>query len=249
MTGHFRSSALIRTAGIIALVLVGASLIGCAGIDSATIGGLLQGPEPLSEGTIIAGLKEALEIGTQNAVTVASRPGGFLENPLLRIPLPPELEEVDRRLRSIGLGGSMDDFVERMNRAAEVASEEATEVFLLSIRQMTLEDARDILFGPDDAATRYFEGTTRVELRVRFLPVVQDAIEETGVATLYRWIIEQYNRIPLVEDKEYDLDSYVVEKGLDGLFYLIEGEERKIREDPAARVTDLLRRVFAEQDG
>lgn len=242
-----------RGAGATALALVLTMLVvglsGCAGFDSSVVDGMLRGPEPLSEETIIAGLKEALEVGTRNATSVASAPGGFLENPLLFIPLPPELQEVDMRLRQIGLNRQMDDFVEKMNRAAEVASEEATEVFINSIRQMTVADARDILFGPDDAATRYFERTTRVELSVRFLPVVQDAINETGVATLYQWIIEQYNRIPFVEDKEYDLDAYVVDEGLDGLFLLIEGEEMKIREDPAARVTDLLRRVFSEQDG
>ena len=242
-----------RVAGATAVALVLTVLVvgvsGCAGFDSSAVEGMLRGPEPLSEETIVAGLKEALEVGTRNAASIASAPGGFLENPVLFIPLPPELEEVDMRLRQIGLERQMDDFVERMNRAAEVASEEATEVFITSIRQMTVADARDILLGPDDAATRYFERTTRFELSVRFLPVVQEAINDTGVATLYQWIIEQYNRIPFVEDKEYDLDVYVVEKGLDGLFILIEGEELKIREDPAARVTDLLRRVFSEQDG
>ena len=235
------------TIGILTLGIA-VLLAGCGTIDSSTVEGILRGPEPLSEETIIAGLKEALEVGTQNATELASQPGGFLENPLLFIPLPPELEEVDMRLRRIGLGSSMDDFIERMNRAAEVASAEATEVFIGSIRQMTVTDARDILFGPEDAATRYFERTTRLELSARFLPVVQEAINDTGVASLYQWILEQYNRIPLVEDKEYDLDTYVVNEGLDGLFLLIEAEEMKIREDPAARVTDLLRRVFSEQD-
>ncbi len=241
-----------RTARIGRLVVYGLLLLGltsCSSIDSSVVEGILGGPEPLSEETIIAGLKEALEVGTRNASAMASEPGGFLDHPVLRIPLPPELEEVDSRLRSLGFESYMDDFVVKMNRAAEAASDEAVDVFVRSIRQMTVRDARDILMGPDDAATRYFERTTRIELRGRFLPVVQEAINDTGVASLYRWILEQYNRIPLVEDKEYDLDSYVVERGLDGLFYLIEGEEKKIREDPGARVTDLLRRVFSEQDG
>lgn len=249
MNRSYRRRGAGAAAAAIVLTVLVVGITGCAGFDSSIVEGMLRGPEPLSEETIIAGLKEALEVGTRNATEVASAPGGFFENPLLFIPLPPELEEVDTRLRQIGLDRQMDDFIEKMNRAAEAASVEATEVFVASIRQMTVADARDTLFGPDDAATRYFERTTRVELSVRFLPVVQDAISETGVATLYRWIIEQYNRIPFVEEKEYDLDVYVVEQGLDGLFILIEGEELKIREDPAARVTDLLRRVFSEQDG
>ncbi len=248
MNRSFRRRGAGATAVALVLTVLVVGLSGCAGFDSSVVEGMLREREPLSEETIIAGLKEALEVGTRNATGIASAPGGFFENPVLCIPLPPELEEVDTRLRQIGFDRQMDDFVEKMNRAAEVASEEATEVFVTAIRQMTVADARDILFGPDDAATRYFERTTRLELSVRFLPVVQEAINDTGVATLYQWIIEQYNRIPFVEDKEYDLDVYVVDKGLDGLFLLIEGEELKIREDPAARVTDLLRRVFAEQD-
>ena len=227
-------------------VLAGlAVLAGCESLDAVWDEAL--GPRPPDERTIIAGLLEALETGSANASERAAARDGFAANPLIRVTLPQQLTEVDRTLRRIGLGRQMDDFVLRMNRAAEAASAEAVDVLVFAVRSMTFEDARAILTGPEDAATRYFERTTRAELGRRFQPVVTDAMEQTGLTSIFRFVIDSYNRLPLVEPASFDIDDYVVNATLDGLFVLIAQEEQAIRTDPAARVTELLRRVFAEQ--
>lgn len=220
-------------------------LAGCESLDAVWDDAL--GPRPLDERTIVAGLLEALEVGSGNASERAAAHDGFAANPLIRVTLPQQLTEVDRTLRRVGLGRQMDDFVLRMNRAAEAASAEAVDVLLPAVRSITFEDARAILTGSEDAATRYFERTTRTELGRRFQPVVTDAMEETGLTAIFRSVIDSYNRLPLVEPTSFDIDDYVVNATLDGLFVLIAQEELAIRTDPAARVTALLRRVFAEQ--
>ena len=230
------------------LVPVVAALLafsGCASLDDV-IGEVERRRVP-DERTIVAGLIEALEVGSRNSVERGSALDGFHANPLIRIALPQELTEVDRRLRRIGFERQMGDFQLRMNRAAEAAVGEAGEVLLRAVRSMTFEDARGILGGPEDAATRYFERTTRAELSERFEPIVVQAMDQTGLTSLFRFVTDSYNRLPLVEPVSFDVDSYVVDATLDGLFVLIAEEERAIRTDPAARVSDLLRRVFAEQ--
>lgn len=230
------------------LILVLGTLLmvtGCESLDAVFDDAF--GPRPLDERTIVAGLLQALEIGSANASDRAAALDGFAGNPLIRVTLPPQLTEVDRTLRRIGLGRQMDDFVLRMNRAAEAASGEAVDVLVLAVRSMTFEDARVILTGPEDAATRYFDRTTRADLGHRFQPVVADAMQQTGLTSLFRFVIDSYNRLPLVEPTSFDIDDYVVNATLDGLFVLIAQEELAIRTDPAARVTELLRRVFAEQ--
>jgi len=227
------------------VLIVVATLIGlssCETVSGALAG--MSGSRPLDEKTIIAGLKEALEVGTRNAVKEAGSRDGFLGNAVIRIPLPLELEQVDRRLRQLGFGGKMDEFVLVMNRAAEEASAEVADVFIDAVREMSVADARQILNGPDDAATRYFETKTRTQLAVRFSPIVDTAMQQTGLTALFDFVISRYNQIPLVEDIQFDIDIYVVNKALDGLFVLVSQEETAIREDPAARVTELLRRVF-----
>ena len=230
------------------LVTVVAALLafsGCASLDDVI--GEVERRRVLDERTIVAGLIEALEVGSRNSVERGSALDGFYANPLIRIALPQELIEVDRRLRRLGFERQMDDFQLRMNRAAEAATSEAGEVLLRAVRSMSFEDARGILGGPEDAATRYFERTTRGQLSERFEPIVVQAMDQTGLTPLFRFVIDSYNRLPLVEPVRFDVDNYVVDATLDGLFVLIAEEERAIRTDPAARVTVLLRRVFAEQ--
>lgn len=242
-----RSSRRVPRAPAFVLLAVAALLLGgrCASFDEFLDEvGARRG---LDEHTIVAGLIEALEVGSRNSAARGSAVDGFFGNALIRIGLPQELSEVDRRLRQIGLSRQMDDFTLRMNRAAEAAAGEATDVLLRAVQAMSFEDARAILAGPDDAATRYFERTTRRELSQRFEPIVVQAMDQTGLAQLSRFVIDRYNRLPLVEPAEFDIDAYVVDATLDGLFVLIAEEELAIRTDPAARVTDLLRRVFAEQ--
>jgi hypothetical protein len=198
----------------------------------------------LSEDTIIAGLKEALEIGTSNAVDLVSRSNGYLNNAAIVIPIPSELDEWEDRLRAIGLGRKVDEFKESMNHAAEQAAEKAVSIFVDAIKQMTFADARRILNGPPDAATRYFEDKTRGRLYGEFFPVVRNAMDRVGVTQLYKFLVDKYNAIPLIDDVRFDLDQYVTDRALDGLFYMVEQEEAQIRKDPAARVTELLKKVF-----
>jgi hypothetical protein len=218
--------------------------VGCQELEEMVRQTTGQPDSGLSEETIIAGLKEALKVGTENAVDVVSRQNGYLNNAAIVIPIPSELREWEERLRAIGLGRQVDEFRESMNHAAEQAAEKAISIFVDAIQQMTFADARRILNGPPDAATRYFEDKTRGRLYDEFFPVIKNAMDRVGVTQLYNFLVEKYNSIPLIEDVRFDLDDYVTNRALDGLFYMVEQEEAKIRKDPAARVTELLKKVF-----
>jgi hypothetical protein len=199
----------------------------------------------LDEKTIIAGLKEALEVGTKKAVGSVSKEDGYFKNPEIKIPMPNDLKKVETSLRKIGLGNKVDEFIESMNRAAEKAAPQAADIFIKAIKEMTVMDARRILYdGGDDEATRYFERKTRDRLFELFFPVIKGSLDKVGATKLYKYLIDKYNSIPLVEKKSYNLDKYVTNKALDGLFLMVAKEEMKIRKDPAARITELLRKVF-----
>jgi hypothetical protein len=226
-------------AGPPAVPALGASLL-----DKAK-GQVLPKPKKLDEKTIIAGLKEALEVGTKKSVEKVSAVDGYYKNPEIKIPMPDDLKKVESGLRKVGLGNKVDEFVVSMNRAAEKAAPQATEIFVKAVKGMTVKDARNILYhGEDDAATRYFERETRTDLYGLFFPVVKDSLDKVGATKLYKYLIDKYNSLPLVEKKSYNLDKYVTNKALDGLFIMVAKEEKKIRKDPAARITELLRKVF-----
>jgi hypothetical protein len=191
-----------------------------------------------------AGVREALGVATERAVALASRPGGFLDNPLIHIKPPKTLRKVGSALRAIGMSEQVDELEVGMNRAAERASREAKPVFVDAIKGMTLQDAVGIVRGGDTAATDYFRGATEEKLRQRFRPIVSDALSRLGVRTQYNALIESYRALPFAEPTTLDLDDYTTKKTLDGLFKLLADEERKIRTDPAKRTTSLLRRVF-----
>lgn len=203
----------------------------------------LRGGE-LSESKIIRGLKEALQIGTANAVGILSQVDGYYKNPKVRIPLPESVQKVERLLRAVGFGPKVDAFEMSMNRAAERAAPEAKALFLDAIRQMTLSDAKKILQGRDNEATLYFEDKTRGRLHELFKPIVRTVMSEVGVTRSYQELDAKVRSIPFAERMSFDLDEYVTGKGLDGLFLMVAEEERKIRQNPAARVTDLLKEVF-----
>jgi hypothetical protein len=202
------------------------------------------GRRGLSDDTIVAGLKEALEVGTRSAVTRTSRADGYFGNPLIRIGLPDSLDPMAKGLRAVGFGHKMDELELAMNRAAERAAGEATDVFWSAIRQMTFADARAILGGDDTAATDYFDRTTRDELRRRFEPIVSEKMRQVGLVRFYNDLVARYMTLPLTRKPPVDMRSYVTERALDGLFAILGDEERKIRADPGARTTDLLRQVF-----
>ena len=202
--------------------------------------------QTVSNADISSGLKEALFQGVKNAVDDLGRDDGFLANTRVKIPLPKSLQKMEKTLRFAGQGERIDEFVEAMNRAAERAVPEATDIFLDSIKQMTITDARNILLsGEDDAATEFFRRTSEQKLRQKFRPIVEDFTEQVGVTQKYKQMMGNYGFLGRVVGQDAgDLDGYVTEKALDGLFTLIADEERKIRRDPVGRTTSLLRKVF-----
>lgn len=222
-------------------------LSSCASLQIPDLTGILPGEAPLTEQKVARGLKEALTIGTQRTSATLSATGGFSSNSLLRIALPEEFNTVASRLRSIGLGGEVDSFELKMNQAAEKAAGEAFDVFSTAIVNMSLTDAFSILNGPQNAATTYFKKETSTELANRFEPVVKSAMEQVGVYTVYSQLVESYNAIPLVRPVTVDLEAYIVQRTLSGMFSVLESEELKIREDPLARTTELLKSVFGSR--
>lgn len=208
----------------------------------------LGGEEGLTNADIVSGLKEALEVGTRNAVETVSQTDGYFKNPLIRIPLPENVQKVEKLLRTTGFGSQVDAFELSMNRAAERAAPEAKSIFWDAIKQMTFTDAREILDGADDAATLYFKEKTSNRLQELFKPITHQAMSEVGVTRSYQTLDAKIQTIPLAADQmRFDLDQYVTDKAMDGLFLMLAEEEKKIRRDPAARVTDLLQKVFGAQ--
>lgn len=201
--------------------------------------------KPLSEGEVSSGLREALDIGSGNAATNASRKGGFFDNPLIKIMMPPEAQRVENTLRNVGLNKPVDDFIRTMNSAAEEASKEAGPILKNAVRGITINDAFNILRGGNDAATRYLYDRTNVQLNGAFTPVVRNAMQRVEVGRFWNDVASAYNRIPGVTRVEPNLEQYITGKTIDGLFRLLADEELKIRRDPLARITPLLRRVFA----
>ncbi|MBN1830901.1 MAG: DUF4197 domain-containing protein [Deltaproteobacteria bacterium] len=207
---------------------------------------LQSGGEGPSEDKIVQGLKEALEIGSNNAVDIVSKVDGYYRNPTIRIPLPGPVQKVEKVLRGIGYGSQVDAFEESMNRAAEKAAPEAKGLFLDTIRGMSFEDAGKILKGRDNEATLYFRENTWDRLAQSFKPLVHSAMSGVGVTRLYQDLEMKVRGLPFGSGLGLDLDQYVTEGALDGLFLMLQEEERKIRRNPAARVTDLLKEVFGK---
>ncbi len=227
------------------IILAGALVLaGCTGTDFLDS---IKKDKALSLQTIIAGLKEALRVGTDNAVKTTSKKGGYWNNAAIRIPMPPELEKVGSTLRTIGLGKRIDEFEAKMNEAAEKAAKQAAPVFIDAIKQMTFEDAKKILRGRDREATDYFQAKTTDPLTKLYAPIVRRQMEKVGAVRSYNELMARYRRIPLVPKPKFDLDEYVTAKALEGLFKVVGDEESNIRKNPAARTTELLRKVFARQ--
>ena len=200
----------------------------------------------LSNQDITRGLKEALTQGVRNAVDDLGRRNGYLDNSRVRIPLPKNLQRTEKALRAAGQGHRIDEFIESMNHAAEEAVPVAVDVFLDSVRQMSFNDARQILSGGrDDAATEFFRRTSEQRLRDEFRPIVERVTEQVGVTQKYKQMMGRYGFLGRVVGQDAsDIDGYVTEKALDGLFLLIADEERRIRRDPVGRTTAILRAVF-----
>jgi len=210
-------------------------------VNSGTSGGALTNSE------VIAGLKEALTIGAKESATIASAVDGFYKNPKIAIPWPSEAQKVKDALLNIGFSRQITAFEESMNRAAEEAAKGAFDVFAGAVREMTIQDGFTILNGVDTAATHYLREKTTVPLKEKFSPIVRNAIDKVNVTSYWNPLVNAYNLIPGVTRQNPNLEDYITGKAIDGLMTLIAEQEMKIRQDPAAQVTALLKKVFGKK--
>lgn len=200
--------------------------------------------KPLTTEEVGSGLKEALINGISKGSDLVSQMDGYFKNPEIKIPFPPEVKKVENTLRDIGLGSEVDKFVMTLNRGAEDAAKEAKPIFIAAIKSMTIQDAWAILKGEDNAATEYLRKTTSGQLREKFKPVIQNSLNKVNATKYYGDLVTRYNKIPFVEKVNPNLDDYATDRAIDGLFVMIAKEEKSIRQDPVARTTELLKRVF-----
>lgn len=236
-------------------LLILSLIIGILGIQSCAgqkinLGKVLDGVSKtiqggsLSTDEVVSGLKQALQVGINKGADSASKLNGYFLNPVIKIPFPPEVVKIETALRKIGLGGEVDKFVLALNRGAEEAAKEAKPIFVNAILSMNFSDAWAILKGEKNAATMYLKRTTSDQLIAAFSPVVEKALQKTQATRYYSDLANTYNKLPFVQKVNPDLKLYATQKAIDGLFILVENEEAKIRENPWARTTDLLKKVF-----
>lgn len=201
----------------------------------------------LDTSTIIAGLKQALEKGSEQAITSLSQTDGYLSNPEVHIPMPPRVQQVSDLISQFGMSSLADEFETSLNRAAEQAAPAATDIVLKAIRAMTFEDAKRILNGEDDAATSYFRDKTSDDIAALFKPSIETSLNQVGSTRYYNQLSDQVAQLPIVgQNLNVNLPDYVTEQALEGLFTMLAAEEKKIRENPAARTTELLKQVFSQ---
>jgi len=198
----------------------------------------------ISNNEIVAALREALQVGARNATTKLNAPNGFFGNQLIKILMPPEARQVETTLRGLGMGAEVDKVIVSMNHAAEDASGKAVQIFINAIANMSIQDGVAIVRGGQGAATNYLRQKTTASLTAAFRPIIQNSLGKVGATRYWTQIFTVYNRIPTVQKINPDLTSYVTERALNGLFVTIADEENKIRLNPAARVSDLLKKVF-----
>jgi len=231
---------------IISLIAV-FTLISCAELQQV-VDTIPQTGTVLTNADIASGLRQALDNGIDKQVSKLTKTDGFYRNQLVKILLPQELQKVDKTLRDIGLGNLADEGLLMINRAAEDAVKEATPIFVNAVRQITFDDAKNILLGSDNAATNYLSSKTNTDLYNKFNPVIKNSFDKVGANQVWANIIAKYNSVPLVQKVNPDLTDYVTQQALNGVFTMIAVEEKEIRTNFNSRTTDLLRRVFALQD-
>jgi hypothetical protein len=221
---------------------------GCQTLYDIADGVLEESADPTNS-EIGNGLKQALVKGAGFAVSTLGQEGGYLNDPLVKIPFPAEAEFAANTLRDLGLGNLVDDFVSRLNRGAEEGAKEALPIFKNAITQMTFADVKNILFGENNAATEYFKTKTSTALYNTYSPRIQTSLDEVNATKLWTDLTTRYNSIPLVRRKvETDLVKYATDKALEGMFLKLAVEEEKIRENPVARTSDILKKVFSYAD-
>lgn len=226
---------------ILTVIMLFSSAIVTLGFDWSS----LWKPKP-DQQKIAAGLKEALQVGTENSVKQTGQVDGFYKNPSIMIPLPDQMQKVEKVLRQLGLGTQVDQFVLSLNRAAERATPAAKDIFWGAIKEMTFDDAINIFEGKDTAATDYFKDKTSEKLKIIFTPAVSQATDDVDATRIYKKLTSEAKKVKFLKLEPIDIDQYVVTKTLNGLFHVLGEEERKIRKDPAARVTELLKEVFGK---
>lgn len=217
-----------------------------AQIDLKKIKNKVIGSKPSTE-EVASGLKEALTKGTAKGTDEVSKTDGYFKNPEIKIPFPPEVQQVETTLRKMGMNKQVDEFVLSLNRAAEDAAKEAKPIFIDAIKKMTIQDAWSILKGEDDAATKYLDKTTSPQLKEKFKPIIKASLDKVNATKYYKDLITAYNKVPLVKKVNPELDTYATDKATDGLFVMIAKEEKNIRQNPGARTTDLLKKVFSQK--
>ena len=254
MISGIATARVYRTKKKVIPILLALALIGARGNAAAgwldKLKGIVSGDDEeqqsLSTEDIGGGLKEALRVGTETVVSSLGTTDGFNLDPQIHIPLPDKLGDVKNVLGKVGMDSMLVDLELRLNRAAEIATPKAKQLFIEAINDMTLDDVMAIYNGPDDSATQYFKSRMSGPLAIEMKPVVDESLADVGAANSYDAAMERYNSVPFVPKVDADLSDYVVEKGMDGIFYYLGQEEAAIRQDPAKRTTDLLKRVFGK---
>jgi hypothetical protein len=236
---------MLQKTSVFSLVLI--LLFSCAELQQV-VDQLPQSNPVLSNTEIASGLRQALDMGIDKQVTKLSQKDGFFKNDLVKIVLPEELQNVDRALRNIGLGSLADEGLKVLNRAAEDAVKEATSIFVNAVKDITFEDAREILLGEDNAATTYLTSKTQNELYNKFKPIINTSFTKVGADQIWSNLITKYNNIPLTNNVNPDLTDYVTNEALNGVYKMIAIEEKEIRTKVSSRTTDLLKKVFVLQD-
>jgi hypothetical protein len=211
-------------------------------MNKATIGNSLS----FSEEDAANALKEALSKGASKGADLVSAKDGYLGNPSIKIPFPPDAKKVEDRLRAIGLHKECDDVVTSLNRAAEDAGSASKDIFLSAIKSMSVTDAISIVKGANTAGTDYLKSSTNNQLIETFKPIIEKSLEKTGATKNWEIVINRYNKIPMVEKMNPDLAQYATERAIQGLFVMVANEEKNIRENPAARTSETLRKVFGK---
>jgi hypothetical protein len=229
------------------LILIGSAEGAFSQINLNKLKKVIGGSESLSSDEVAQGLKEALTKGVSKGSDLVSQVDGYFKNPEIKIPFPPEVKQVESRLRQIGLGAEVDRFVLTLNRGAEDAAKEAKPIFIEAVRGMTIQDAWAILKGEQDAATKYLKSSTSSLLKEKFKPIIQNSLSKVNATKYYGDLVNSYNKIPLVQKVNPDLDEYATDRAIEGLFIMIAKEEKNIRANPMARTSELLKKVFGAQ--
>ena len=222
----------------------GRDWIGATAEILKTFDGMDQNVQGIGSKEIVAGLKEALRVGTGTVISQLGKTNGFSSDPAIHIPLPDELKKVKAQLDKFGLGFMLGDLETRINRAAELATPKAKSLFLESISEMTLDDAMGIYKGQGDAATQYFRQKMSAPLAKEFRPIIAGSLNQVAAIKSYDDIMGKYRALPFVPDLNADLEDFVIEKSMDGIFHYLAKEEAAIRANPAKRTTEILKRVF-----